>query len=783
MRKRVLSAILFIIVFNHIAFAQYQEFRLDAISSDPAKGKSFILLSWPHMTGIKGYNIYRKSSEKAAYSNLPVNSKPVSAINDCNEIKAIIPVSSVEWKALIDALSQQAEMTLPVLPSGNPKQPALSQQGTQTVTHLFDPCDVASITETDTARFAQLLGLAGRYYKIAQVIGQSYVDTQVSADTTYWYKIHGVNADQTEGKALAKDVKVTAGTLVPIPPPVVFAEAGDHQVLLTWQANKKIAPAAYDIERRVFNKTASLRICDFETVSLYYKTLKGNTLNPPLNGFLDYQRWHSTTGNPVSYKVGTVSIDGPENNVKYEYRVRGWDRLIQKGNWSVWVSATPADATAPREPTNVTVQAYKDTLEIRWFRVTRDVMGHPEPKIKGYQVVRYDSADGMKGMKIGGLVKHPKDTTVTYISRKDGASILRPVYGVRNFWYRVQCFDQAGNAGSFSAAVAGHLEDITPPAPPVHLVAIGDSNCIRLDWAGNSEPDLAGYMIYRGICGGEYVVVGDDTVYQMYPIHPIANLDNPDSIMYTDNKVSLTSPICYRYAVKAYDKSQNLSDTSRTVCERIQEKMPPPPPVISALKARSGAIRVEWVAPPVQDLFGFIVERSKTGSKPWKQISPDLKFPKGVVCKDIPATNIWAADSIFFFSDTTVSAKETYWYRIKGADYGSNVGNPSAPIETYTFDYADLPRPVITGIQEIKKPRGLKIEWKPVFDTQYQGFILFRSLSQGAGYRQISPFVKGNTLIDNKVMAGKTYWYKIQYFSKEGHRSPVSVQKSGSTIH
>jgi hypothetical protein len=185
------------------------------------------------------------------------------------------------------------------------------------------------------------------------------------------------------------------------------------------------------------------------------------------------------------------------------------------------------------------------------------------------------------------------------------------------------------------------------------------------------------------------------------------------------------------------------------------------------------------VVAPVQDLFGFVVERAEDENGPWTEISEALQFPEEVECESIPATNIWAADSTFSFYDTSAVSKNIYWYRVRAADYGGNVGDASAPIETYTFSYERPPQPVNITVNQVSGMCALEITWYPAYDTPYLGFTVFRSTTQDCCYRQISPIIQGNTFIDDRIMAGKPYWYKVQYFGKDGNRSPVSDAHSG----
>jgi hypothetical protein len=84
----------------------------------------------------------------------------------------------------------------------------------------------------------------------------------------------------------------------------------------------------------------------------------------------------------------------------------------------------------------------------------------------------------------------------------------------------------------------------TPPAAPTGLTAIAGNTQMFLDWNNNTEPDLAGYNVYRSTTsGGPYTKVASTTVNN-----------------YTDT--GLTNGITYYYVVTAFDSSTNESTYS-----------------------------------------------------------------------------------------------------------------------------------------------------------------------------------------------------------------------------
>lgn len=95
--------------------------------------------------------------------------------------------------------------------------------------------------------------------------------------------------------------------------------------------------------------------------------------------------------------------------------------------------------------------------------------------------------------------------------------------------------------------------DTFPPAPPTQLAAIAGAGVINLIWEANTEADLAGYIVLRGIAPG-------DTLQALTPA-PIRETTYRD--------LSVTPGVRYTYAVVAVDNAspQNVSGQSNRVEE------------------------------------------------------------------------------------------------------------------------------------------------------------------------------------------------------------------------
>ena len=87
--------------------------------------------------------------------------------------------------------------------------------------------------------------------------------------------------------------------------------------------------------------------------------------------------------------------------------------------------------------------------------------------------------------------------------------------------------------------------DTIPPAAPTGLTALGANMMASLDWADNSDSDLAGYNVYRGTTSGVYAKINTSLV---------------TASAYSDS--GLTNGTEYYYVVRAVDTSGNESTNS-----------------------------------------------------------------------------------------------------------------------------------------------------------------------------------------------------------------------------
>lgn len=89
------------------------------------------------------------------------------------------------------------------------------------------------------------------------------------------------------------------------------------------------------------------------------------------------------------------------------------------------------------------------------------------------------------------------------------------------------------------------VRDLLPPSEPQAVKSVTGDGEVTLSWVRNTEPDLAGYRVYRGTTGYDG------------PFNP---LGTTTSLFWVDDTVA--NGTTYFYAVAAFDQAGNESDLS-----------------------------------------------------------------------------------------------------------------------------------------------------------------------------------------------------------------------------
>ncbi len=799
-----------------------------------AGGTAPVTLHWTRHPGSVAYHLYRREvgSSGARYKRIN-GRRPIAAATTCAQFCGFVPQGSDLWDQLCDGLSAlraAARATIEADPLGLARftdelatarltaraiDPFTGRRRRDPLPDAMDPCDALArgLTEEEVAYFDAMAHVDLRM-RLAR--GLAFIDETADAGVHYGYRLVGVDHEGQE-YVLAEDVVVWAGhVLVPGPPAGIELSAKDHKVLILWNRNTQAHD--YVVERAEypggpFQKVHAGAIqYDIDT------DLDGNALTPPGDGqgaedagrpgLLDYRRW-SVDGEPEGHVVDEVTVHGPANGTTYYYRVASLNINGVCGAWSATHHATPVRTLPPKAPVGLTVTAVTEPtgLQLEWRKVTRDVEGRRIPDTtQTYEIHRAKTQPELSDPStlsdhlLDSVSADPTDDETPTLVWTDNDSVLEPPYGEQDYCYRLVCIDTDDNRSAPSAVVSGRVPDTTPPGPTTVVGAEGDETRIRVFWELNPEPDVAGYLIYRGVCDLDELAPKDRDlpcefllVAQVSGVKAATRKSQDGHAWADDTTVPEGSPICYGYWVRAYDASQNLypgqngcpASKDEFACARLIERTPPPVPVITGLAARDRAVEISWIASPVQDQRAFHVYRSEEENGPttfvgcvlldgmvhpgpWTGAVPD--------CGDIPAV---APNTLVEgnFTDEGLRPDTVYWYRVSALDWlgneseGDDVSKiPAISTFAYTQELPVTPTLQPPGAQPVSGC-GLVVRWQPpIADADVAGFVVFRRAGTGA-WRQVSGVVQGNTFDDVTALRGTSYDYRVQSID---HRSRLS---------
>ena len=128
--------------------------------------------------------------------------------------------------------------------------------------------------------------------------------------------------------------------------------------------------------------------------------------------------------------------------------------------------------------------------------------------------------------------------------------VVRGLTRGTSYFFALKSTDDAGNVSGISNLLRWDwVFDTAPPATPSGVTAAKSGANVHLHWNANSEADLSGYKVYRGLAaGGPWTVINA----------PLSVTND-----YTDTSVPVADAVWYR--VSAVDNSANESGRSNAL--------------------------------------------------------------------------------------------------------------------------------------------------------------------------------------------------------------------------
>ena len=168
---------------------------------------------------------------------------------------------------------------------------------------------------------------------------------------------------------------------------------------------------------------------------------------------------------------------------------RGFRNRPLPGDLSNIVRTQLLDVSGPVE--DLHIKTTEKALELTWTPPSRGLSGTSLAPLAGYRV--YWSPTGKpESFVLRGEPPTPAFADLEFAFEHDS-------------YYRVRAIFKQGNqiAESEDSPVAQVLpHDTFPPTPPTKVSALFSAGAVQLVWSANTEPDLAGYNVYRRESGG-----------------------------------------------------------------------------------------------------------------------------------------------------------------------------------------------------------------------------------------------------------------------------------------
>ena len=274
--------------------------------------------------------------------------------------------------------------------------------------------------------------------------------------------------------------------------------------------------------------------------------LRWSTL--PIVSLADFALAYPVTSVALPQPAGSVesaSITGLEPSTTYYFSLRTFDEVGNGSALSNLAQATTSGSTDVERPARVRLALIASTntsVTVGWTDVGDDslVGVATEVEIRWSTAPIDDSNWGSATPVYGEPVPGPAGTSQQLA--------IGGLDRMRDLWFAARARDDVNRLSAVDTPLlVAHLLDTAPPATPTGASAAveGGAN-VRVRWSANSEPDLAGYLVYRALAAG-----GPYTKLTGSPIVTTDYLDAP-----------APDTLAVWYGVSAVDASGNESARS-----------------------------------------------------------------------------------------------------------------------------------------------------------------------------------------------------------------------------
>lgn len=418
---------------------------------------------------------------------------------------------------------------------------------------------IINLSEEQQQRFTWAFYVADQDFKVAQMAGLAYVDSDIVANEMYAYKMFSLVPKE---EVIIQEGMVYTGLKdyedlpIPLDLTVVFKNS---LAMLSWN---------YKINKETYNSYFIERSED----GVNFKSLNSSPLTGLNNG-------------PQKEPERMFYLDSIHNNTKYLYRIKGRTPFGELGPASNVVSGEGKKVLA--YVPHITTKKYinDNSIVIGW-----EFLKEGNQFIKGFEINRSDKVDGVY-------------KTVIKDIAPDKREIQFDEMQVTNYM-TVTALGKEGNKRT-SLPVLIQPVDSIPPIKPLNLEGKVDSlGVVTLKWKPNAEIDMLGYRIFRGNNKKEE--------YSQITISPHKGNVYYDSI----SVKNLNSKVFYK--VIAVDKRFNMSKPSDILTLKKPDFIKPTQPVFKSYEIKENKVNLLWINSSSDDVVKHNVYRKSKENEVWQ---------------------------------------------------------------------------------------------------------------------------------------------------------------------
>ena len=403
--------------------------------------------------------------------------------------------------------------------------------------------------------------------EIAKACGLFFIDTSVTKDNNYTYKIAIYLKEKSvltkellsfniNSSILSNNIKITE----------LSCKSKNKICTLSWKAiNYKKAYSGYNIERS--EDSINFAKINAAPVILFSSQFEKNKEN-------------------IFYKDTMPSI-----NRKYFYRIKGINFFGEESD--------PSNITTAYSSAIINSIPLIDSISVIQNRAVK-VCWRMEDKKETVLPKKYI------------LVRSDKDNGIYKILFESSDTLkFNDVKPLNSNFYKVGAIT-FNNDTIYSYSRMATIIDTIPPKTPVDLSATVDSKgIVTICWKKNKELDLQGYKIFKAnALNEEFVQLNNKFIYDSSYIDKL-------------NLKTLSKKIFY--SIASTDKNFNTSLRSVAIEVKRPDTIPPAAPIFKAATPESSGVKLDFVLSKSDDVLKHIIFRKSDVEKQFTSIKNLIK--------------------------------------------------------------------------------------------------------------------------------------------------------------